>query len=529
LSETDTAGGIDRGGLVRAGLVVTGLYLVSRLLGWVRLAVFAAAFGAGRELDTFYAAFRLPDLMFQLVAAGALGAALIPTIAALLASGDRDRAWRVTSSVTNVMLVALLVLGIAFEISAPLVIPIITPGFSAAELSQTVDLTRIMLLSPILLALGNVATCALNAQDRFGAAALAPLVYNLGIIAGAIFLAAPFGVTGLAIGVVAGSAGHLLVQLRPLLRTGFSYRPRIDAADPQARQTLLLLVPRTFSLGANQLVFIVVTSIASTLGAGAITALNFAYTVMLIPIGVLGVPLGAVVFPSLARTHATSSAADYVRLLSRATRVLLFVMIPVTGLAIVLRSQLVTVLFAYGRFEAASVELVATTLGFFLLGLAGQAAPHVLARAFFARQDTLTPVAVAALTVVVNSGLAVALAGPYGLSGIALSFTIAAWLETLVLLAILGRRLPGLDLAAIGRLGAAAAVATAAASLAAAIVLGWLEGLVPGTGQLASLGQAIPAAVAFGAVFVALAAAFRIAEVRIVASSMLAAFGRRPA
>lgn len=517
------------GGLVRAGLVVTSLYLVSRLLGWIRLSVLAAVFGTGRDLDAFYTAFKVPDLMFQLVAAGALSSALIPMISGLLATGERDRAWRVTSTVTNVMLVGLLVLGVAFELAAPLIVPIIAPGFGADDLARTVDLTRIMLLSPILLALGTAATSALNAQNRFGAAALAPIVYNLGIIAGAVLLAVPFGVTGLAIGVVAGSVAHFLVQLRPLLQGGFRYEARIDAADPKARQTLILLAPRAFGLGVTQIVFLVATSVASTLGAGAITVLNFAFTLMQIPIGVLGVPLGAVIFPSLARTHATGSDDEYVSLLSRANRVLLFVMLPITGLGIVLRRQVVTVLFEYGRFDPTAVDVIATTLAFFLLGLAAHAALTVLARAFYARQDTRTPVAAAVLTVIVNSVLAVVLAGPFGLSGIALSFTIAAWIEALVLLAILRRRLPELDVPAIGRLLVESLAATVVASLVAVLVLAAAGDGLGGTGKLASVAQGIVGTAVFAAVFLAIAAALRIRELPLVATSMLRAVRGRAA
>lgn len=522
----DTEGPDAGGGLVRAGLVVTGLYLASRLLGWVRLSVLAAVFGAGRDLDAFYAAFRIPDFMFQLVAAGALSSALIPMITTLLAGGDRDRAWRVTSTVTNVMLVALAILGIGFEITAPIVVPAITPGYDAAEQARIVDLTRIMLASPILLALGTVATSALNAQNRFGAAALAPIVYNLGIIGGAVVLAVPLGVVGLAVGVVVGSLAHLLVQLRPLLATGFRYRPAIDVGDPRARQTLVLLAPRAFGLGATQLVFVVVTSIASTLGTGAITVLNFAFTLMQIPIGVLGVPLGAVVFPSLARTHATGSDDEYVSLLSRANRVLLFVMIPITGLGIVLRRQVVTVLFEYGKFDASAVDVIATTLAYFLLGLAAHSALTVLARAFYARQDTRTPVAAAILTVIVNSSLAVVLAGPFGLSGIAASFSIAAWIEALVLLALLRRILPELDVASMARLLVESVVATAVGAAAALVVLGWVTSLAGSAGfggKVAAIEQGIVATIAFGLAFLAVALVLRIRELPLVAGAVLGA------
>jgi putative peptidoglycan lipid II flippase len=518
-----------RAGLVRAGLVLTSLYLVSRLLGWLRVSVLAATFGTGRDLDVYYAAFRIPDLMFQLVAAGALASALIPMIASLVATGDRDRAWRVTSTVTNLMLLALLGLLVVFELAAPIIAPIITPGFAAGDLARMVDLTRIMLVSPILLALGTVATSILNANDRFGAAALAPIVYNLGIIGGAVLLSAPLGVLGLAIGVVAGSVGHLVIQLGPVLRTGFRYDRTIELADPRARQTFLLLAPRAFGLGVTQVIFVVVTSIASTMGEGAITILNFAWTLLLIPIGVVGVPLGAVVFPSLARDHATGSTDSFVSLVSRATRLMVFVMVPLTGLAIVLRREIVTLLFDYGRYDPGVTETIATTLAFFMLGLVAFSAIQVLARAFYAREDTRTPVGAATLTVIVNSSLAVVLAGPFGLAGIATSFSIANWLEVLVLIVVLHARLPAFDLARLGRLVLETAAVTIVASVVAAVAIDAVLGAGRSLDQLSSIGAGLVGLPVFGAVFLAGVALLRVPELTDLTRLLVGALARRRA
>src|SRR5439155_20207722 len=193
-----------RSSLARAGLIVTGAFLASRLLGWVRIVVFGATFGASPDLDNFFAAFRLPDLMFQLVAAGAMSAALVPIVSGLHANGEDARAWRVASTVMTLILAMLLVLAIVVALAAPVLIPAIV-SFDAAGTERTIELTRIMLLSPILLAAAAVATSLLNAQGRFAASAVAPLVYNLAIIGAAIFLAPVLGVPGLALGVVIGA------------------------------------------------------------------------------------------------------------------------------------------------------------------------------------------------------------------------------------------------------------------------------------------------------------------------------------
>ena len=336
------------GGLARAGLIVSGAFLVSRLLGWVRLVVFAQQFSAA-ELDPFFAAFRIPDLIFQLVAAGALSSALIPIVASLLERDEEAHAWRVISTVINLMLIALATLAGLLLLLAPVVMRVIAPGFEGEQLEQTILLTRIMLLSPIFLAMGAVATSVLNAGGRFAASAIAPSVYNLAIIGGALFLAPTFGVTGLAVGVVGGSLGHLLVQVQPLRRLGFRYEPRIVADDPEARRALLLMAPRAFGLGAGQVTFIVVTALASTLAVGAVADFNYAFTILQIPIGVIGVPLGIVLLPSLSRDAAVGREVEFAGLLTRALRLLLFVMIPIAGLTAVLRHQVVDLLFGGGR------------------------------------------------------------------------------------------------------------------------------------------------------------------------------------
>lgn len=499
--------------LARAGLIVTIAFLASRVLGWVRLVVMGTIFGAAGELDAFFAAFRLPDLMFQLVAAGALSSALIPILTGLLAEGGHDRAWRVVSTIANLMVAALLTLAVVLFVAAPFIVPAITPGFDAAQIGQTVFLTRVMLLSPILLALGAVATSALNAQDRFAAAALAPITYNLAIIAGAVLLGPTMGVTGVAIGVVAGSAGHLLVQLLPLHRTGYRYRPGIDLADPPTREAVTLLIPRAIGLGTNHITFIVATTLASGLGVGAITSFNFAFALLQLPIGVIGVPLGVIVFPSLARELARGSVDEYVRLLTRAIRLIIFVMVPITGIAMVLRRQIVTLLFGYGRFDADAIAMTADTFLLFLVGLTAHASIAIVARAFYARRDTRTPVIAAMLAVAINSILAVILSGPLGLPGIALAIAIGAWLEGVLLLAILRRRVPELRLDGVARVLVESVLATIAAAVAALGVVRIVDAVVgPDPDRLVLAGETALAGVTALVVYVGLAAVLRIPE-----------------
>ncbi len=513
--------------LARAGLVVSGAFLVSRLLGYVRVVVFVHAFDPA-ELDTFFAAFRIPDLIFQLVAAGALSSALIPIVSTLLEREEHARAWRIVSTVINLMLIALVVLAGVLFVLAPLVMRAITPGFQGEQLEQTITLTRIMLLSPIFLALGAVATSVLNSGGRFAASAIAPIVYNLAIIGGALFLAPSLGIEGLAVAVVAGSLGHLLVQLQPLRRLGFRYVPRIDRDDPEARRALLLMAPRAFGLGASQVTFIVVTALASGLAVGAVADFNIAFTLLQIPIGVIGVPLGIVLLPSLSRDAGVGREVEFARLLTRSLRLILFVMIPIAGLLAVLRREVVDLLFGGGKIGDADLAIIASTLSWFLIGLAAHALIAVLARAFYARQDTLTPVLVAVAAVFANTTLAVALVGTLGLGGIALAIAVAAWLEAITLLFILRMRILEIGLGGLLRVAIQAVVGTIVGSALAfgtAAVIGGAIGTDPSA--IALIVDIAATTAVFGVAYAGVAVVLRIPELASIVEVMVGLV-RRP-
>ncbi|MFI5199185.1 MAG: murein biosynthesis integral membrane protein MurJ [Candidatus Limnocylindrales bacterium] len=469
----------DSRGIARAGLIVTSAFFVARVLGSVRLIVIGAQFGASADLDAFLAAFRIPDFIFQLVAAGALSSALIPVVAGLLATDQEARAWRVASTVANLMLAILLVLATLVAIFAPVIVPAITGAFTPEQVQRTIELTRVMLLSPILLACGALATSLLNAKGRFGAAAIAPIVYNVMIILAAVFLAPSMGVLGLAVGVVIGAAGHLLVQVPPLRQIGFRYRPAIDLHDGDAREALLLMVPRAIGLAASQLTFLVAVSVSAGLGVGAVTAFTFAFSIFQLPIGLLGIPLGVVTLPSMSRELALGQIERFLALVRQAIRLILFVMIPLTGLAIITRGGVVRLLFDYGRMDDQALEWTAATLGWLLLAITSESVIAILARAFYAGRDTATPVGAAIVAVAINVSLAVALSGPMGLPGIGLAITLGSWAEMTILVVILWYRRPtfrpGLLLRA-----AAVALATGLLATGAAYVVGQAVAAVVG-------------------------------------------------
>ena len=510
---------MNRRGLARAGLLVSGAFLVSRLLGWVRVAIIASALGVSGDGDVFATAFKLPDLMFQLVAAGALNSALIPVIAELLHRDSEDAAWRVVSTVANLMMIALLVLATGLFVFAPLLVPLIAPGFGQTgpgfdpdRLERTVALTRIMVLSPVFLAMGSVATSVLNARGRFAASVMAPILYNIGIIVGAVALYPMLGISGLALGVVFGSMCHLAVQLRPLAGVGFRYRPRISLSDPAARKALTLMAPRAFGLGAVQVTLVVLTIQASTMAQGSIAALTYAFTLLQIPLGVISMALGTVALPALSTALATGETGEFVYLLRRSIRLLLFVMLPIATMGIVQAHGVVDLLFGYGRFDADAVTVTAGTLSFFLIGLAAHAEIAILAPAFYAGQDTRTPVGIVVAGTGVSVVLAVTLAGPLGLAGLAVSVAAGAWFEGLLMVGVLGRRWPELDLASLARAMLVALVAAVAAAGVTWLVWSNVAGLFVGPARLSLLIRLVLATGAGGLLYAVITRLLRVPE-----------------
>lgn len=466
-SAAGRAGSATTRALVTAGLIVTVASLASRILGYVRYIFIARAVSDVGSLESFLAAFRIPDFLFQLVAAGALASALVPVIAALFATDEDARAWRVISTVTTLIMGALLVLAAGVLVFAPVLVPLIVPGFAPDRLEETIGLTRIMVLSPLFMAGGAIASAALNAKGRFAAASVAPLVYNVGIILGALFLVPLMGVSGLAVGVVVGAAGHLLVQVPGLVAAGARVRPALDLADGPTRKALVLMAPRALGLGATQIVFVVMTGLASVLATGSLAAFNYAFALLQIPIGVIGVPLGTVLLPSLSREAAIGGMDAFRRLLVRGLGMLAYVMIAITALGIVLSWDVVRLLYGYAHLDPQVLDWTSVALAVFMVGLTAHSLIAVLARAFYALQDTATPVVAGLVAVAVNIVVGIALVGPLGLAGLAIAIAVGAWLETVALVLLLQRRMPHLGLGVVWVVMAKTAVASAAGALVA--------------------------------------------------------------
>jgi putative peptidoglycan lipid II flippase len=460
--------------LLTASLILTVAALASRILGWVRLLVIGSQFGASRELDAYFAAFRIPDAIFQLVVAGALSAALIPVFQGYRARGQDAQAWQLASSIINLVLIALAALSLVMAIFAPLLVPIVAPGFDAETTELAVRLTQIMLLSPVLVGMGAVVSGILNSYQQFTVPAIAPLLYNLAIIAAAIFLAPTLGVEGLAIGVVVGSLAHVVVQLPSLSRVGQGFQLRIGLGDPGVRKVAWLMGPRLLGLAAGQINFLVSTVLASGLVAGSLTAYNYAFQLSQIPVGIIGVSVAVALFPTLSHDAALGHLGRIRSQVSRAVRQLVFVAALLTAVIIVLRDPVTAAFYQYGAFSADASARTASTLAFFAIGLGGHIVVHVLTRAFYAMQDTRTPVGWAVVAVAINVPLMVLLVEPMGIEGLALALSVSSVIEVIGLLWSLQRRIESIEAPAIA---GAVARAGAGAGVAAIVMFGGLAGL----------------------------------------------------
>jgi len=426
------------------------LFMVSRVLGLLREIVIAGQFGTSAEMDAYLAAFRLPDLLFYVVAGGALGSAFIPVFTGYLVREEMTGAWRLASAVINWVLLILLSLGGLAAISAPSLVHILYTDFTPAQQLLTTELMRWMLIATVIFGVSGVVMGILNAQQHFFLPALAPVVYNLAIILAAWFLGEWWGVRGLTVGVVVGSAGHLLVQLPGLIQKRMHYRPLLLWRDASLHEVGRLMAPRVLGLAAVQINFMVTAVLASSLSPGSLTALNYGWIIMLLPQGIIAQSVATALFPTLAVLVAQGQRDEMRRVFGTALRNMLFLTLPAAVGLIILRVPIVRLLLEWGEFDETSTMATAWALGFFALGLVGHAVVEITTRAFYALKNTKTPVTVAVITMMLNIGLSVAFVNlfarlnwpPHG--GLALANSVAVLLEMVVLLVLLRPLMGGL-------------------------------------------------------------------------------------
>ncbi len=426
----------------RNALLMMASFLASRLLGLVREQVIAARLGTSPDYDAYIAAFRIPDFLYLVIMGGALGSALIPVIAEHRSRDDTRAAQELANTVLTASLMAMLAAAAAAALLAePLLSHLVVPGLAPAQQRLAVQLTRILLASPILLGTSGVVMAYLNAHHKFLGPALAPIAYNLSIIVSALVFVPSMGVVGLAVGVGLGSVLNLGVQVPDLARLGYHFTPSLHVGRADFRRVAALLVPRMFGQAAYQANFIVTTAIASTLASGSISALNYAYLLMMLPHGIFAMSVAVSSFPTMADQVARGYKFEMQQTLVTSLSTVIFLAIPsALGLSM-LGFPLVRLLFEMGAFGASSTEMVGQALTFFAFGVIPYGAVEILTRAFYAFGDTRRPVAASSITVAINLLLGTMLSRRMGHSGLALALVVATAVEAILMAAMLRRYL----------------------------------------------------------------------------------------
>ena len=325
-----------------SAVIISVATLASRAVGIARDRILAHAFGAGPVLDAYYAAFKIPDLIYNLLIVGALTAGFIPVFTKLLTErDDRKRAFGLANNFITIIGVSLAVIGALGALSAPLLSRLIAPGFAGERFTWLVSFMRVMFLSPFLLGISMVLGGILQSLRQFVLYSIAPVFYNVGIIIGALFLTPRLGAIGLAWGVVLGAFLHLLVQMLGAYQNEYHWRWRFDTADSNTRRVAKLMAPRTIGLAVSQLNLVILTILASFLPSGSVAVYNFASNLQAVPIGLIGIPFALAVFPLLSEAAGRSDTKEFVTQASAALRQILFLILPATVLLLLLRAQVI--------------------------------------------------------------------------------------------------------------------------------------------------------------------------------------------
>ena len=514
-------------------------FLASGLLGLLRIAVLASQFGTGAAHDSFNSAQQIPELVFVLVAGGALGSSFIP-IYARLRESDPRQAWRLASAVMTLAAASAAMLGLVVTVFAPQIVSgILSAGRPPEEQQLTVDMIRLMMLTPFIFSISGLVMGILQSHAVFWLPAIAISMNNIGIIIGALFIApalpahpdvgqvGDLNVMGLAYGAVLSAALHLLVQLPGLMKLRAPLRPLFSWRAPGVIDVLRLMGPRVLGLAVVQINFVVNIYLANHMVNGSVTALRFAFMMMFFALGVIGQSVGSAVFPSLAALWAEGNLEDFKDRLAHAMRNVLYLSFPATVIFILLGKPIFSIL-ERGEWSAESTQAAAWALGFYALGIAGFTLLEVLSRAFYALEDTLTPVVVGGGAMVTNIVLNLIfiqfIGDPTSLArgafaGLALANALTTLVESVLLWWLMRRRLSGHGAA--GGLHDGAILRSAGGSLLASLIMGlciWVvSSAMPDAGwTLAVVGGMIAVIVFFGVSYI-----FNLSETRALAAPIV--------
>lgn len=506
-------------GIASAAAVVGAFSIMSRLAGLVRDRVLLGLFGTGETLDVYYQAFRVPDFLLQLFVVGALSASFIPVFTKHFAS-DAQKAWRYTNAMLCMLIAAFAVVAVLGVIFAYPLAQAVAPTFAPDQLARLAAMMRVVFVGQWFFSASLVFGSVLQGAKRFVIYSIAPIVNNVGIILGALFFTPLLGVMGLAWGAVLGAVLHAAVQALGVWALGYRFSVQPFWRDRDVRHTVVQMGPRVLGLAVGQVNMLVMSVIASTLAAGSITVLTLAYQVNFLPIGILAVSYAIAAYPALCAKAQVDDGDGFRRIFSDAVRQVLLCMVPATVVFLLLRAQIVRVLFGAPGFSWDATIVTAHAVGYFALSFFAQALVFLLVRAYFALDDTKTPLLAAVLAAVVNVVGAWMLVDAMGVAGLGLAFSLAAIFQAALLWALLRLRLGSLDEARILRSVAVFSIAGVAAGSAMQVVKYQFVRLWELTTFWGVFAQAVVAGAVGIVVYAGIAALFGSPELAVVWGSM---------
>lgn len=393
--------------ILSAASIIMATMMLSKVLGLVRDRLLAHVFSP-EKIDIFWAAFRLPDLIFQIIILGALSVAFIPVFTEHLENKGKEDAFAMARAILNVSLAIFILITIVIYILAqPIIANFIAPGFDIGKQTQVVTLTRIILFGQVILVLGSFFIGISQSFQRFIIPSLSPVFYNLGIILGIVFLSKDFGIVGVAYGVVLGALLHALIQLPLVWSMGFRFRIPPKFFHPGVKEIMQLMGVRTIGLAAEQINETVGLALASLASVGSVTFLTFAQHLQVVPIGLFGATLAQAALPVLSSERAHGKIEEFKITIITTLHQILFLTLPATVMLIVIRIPVVRLIFGASHFNWLATTSTGATLAFLSIGLTAQAVSLLLVRGFYALKDTKTPVIVSLIVVFLNIVLSI--------------------------------------------------------------------------------------------------------------------------
>jgi len=429
-----------------ASLILIATLALSNLLGVLRDHFLASHIPTDR-LDIYFAAFRLPDLVFNILILGSIAAAFVPVYSSYIRDKGQKEATRLAQASITIGVLAVAACLVLLFLLMPYLMNYLVPNFDAQKKAETVYFARWLLFSPLFFTISYFLGGILNAHKRFLAYSIAPLIYNISIIFGILLFSERFGVGGVIIGVIAGSILHLLIQLVPAYRVGFSLKFIFDLKEAGVRRIMRLMVPRAIGLGTNQILLVAFTSFASAF-PGGIAIYNFADNMQTVPSVIFGNSFALAVFPTLAglSLKVTEDKERFLQLFYKSTRAILFFIVPSTALVIILRAQIIRIILGYGFFGWSDTRAAAATLGLFAISIVAQGLIPLFARSFYAVHDTRTPMYASIFSIVLSITLGYIFsrsAAPVaeGVSSLALAFSIGSWVNLFILAILFNKKI----------------------------------------------------------------------------------------